>query len=112
MGIDAANAALEFASQLKIDPSICFGDDGWVVGDALGLGKGFSMMWNPPVATALMARNDQESLTAVGEAFKGEADTIGIKWLAPAQIRDTLRRAGGGSWESASVGAFWCEGGG
>ena len=55
------------------------------------------MMWNPPVATALMARNDQESLTAVGEAFKGEADTIGIKWLAPAQIRDTLRRAGGGS---------------
>mmetsp|Transcript_21239 Transcript_21239/g.25277 ORF Transcript_21239/g.25277 Transcript_21239/m.25277 type:complete len:86 (+) Transcript_21239:585-842(+) len=51
-------------------------------------------MWNPPAVTALMARNDQESLTAVGEAFKGAADNIGIKRLAPAEIGDTLRQGG------------------
>lgn len=94
VGVGSADAALEFASQLEVDPSICFGDDGGVVGDALGLEKGFGTMWNPPAVNAMMSRNDQESLTALGEAYKGAAENIGIKQLAPSQIKDTLRQGG------------------
>jgi len=94
VGVGTRDAALEFASQLQIDPSICFGDDGGSAGDALGLQKGFGTMWNPPAVSAMMKRNDQESLTALGEAFKGAADNIGIKNLAPVDIGDTLRQGG------------------
>lgn len=94
VGVGTADAALEFATQLQIDPSLCFGDDGGGAGDALGLGKGFGTMWNPPAVQALMARNDQESLTTVAEAYKGAADNIGLKRLAPAKIEDTLRQGG------------------
>lgn len=94
VGVGTGEAAEEFASQLGVDPAICFGDDGGAAGDALGLGKGFKTMWNPPAVNAMMERNDQESLTLLGEAYKGAADNIGIKNLAPAKIEDTLRQGG------------------
>ena len=51
-------------------------------------------MWNPPAVSAMMERNDQESLTALGEAYKSAADNIGIQSLAPKEIKDTLRQGG------------------
>lgn len=51
-------------------------------------------MWNPPAVDNMMGRNDQESLKALGEAYKNAADNIGIKNLAPTQIKDTLRQGG------------------
>lgn len=94
VGVGTAEAAAEFASQLDIDPSICFGDDGGTAGDALGLGKGFKTMWNPPAVDNMMSRNDEESLKELGMAYKGAADNIGIKNLAPSDIADTLRQGG------------------
>lgn len=94
IGVGTGEAAAEFANQLGIDPALCFGDDGGAVGDALGLEKGFKTMWNPPAVDNMMARNDQESLKTLGEAFKNAADNIGIQNLAPKQIKDTLRQGG------------------
>lgn len=94
VGVGTGEAAAEFAEQLDIDPALCFGDEGGAVGDALGLDKGFKTMWNPPAVENMMARNDQESLTALGEAYKAAADNIGIQNLAPKQIEDTLRQGG------------------
>ena len=90
----SGEAAAEFASQLNIDPALCFGDEDGVVGDTLSLEKGFSTMWNPPAVDNMMSRNDQDSLKALGKAYKGAADNIGIKNLAPTQIKDTLRQGG------------------
>ena len=42
----------------------------------------------------MMERNDQESLTDLGNAYKNAADNIGIQNLAPKQIKDTLRQGG------------------
>lgn len=94
VGVGSGEAAAEFAAQLDIDPSICFGDEGGSMGDALNLDQGFGTMWNPPAVQAMMSRNDQESLTALGEAYKSAADNIGIKKLAPPEIKDTLRQGG------------------
>mmetsp|Transcript_23642 Transcript_23642/g.36507 ORF Transcript_23642/g.36507 Transcript_23642/m.36507 type:complete len:117 (-) Transcript_23642:244-594(-) len=85
---------MEFATQLDIDPSLCFGDEGGAVGDSIGLEKGFSTMWNPPAVDAMMSRNDQESLTELGNAYKNAADNIGFQKLAPKKIADTLRQGG------------------
>jgi len=94
VGIGSAEAAKEFAVNLGIDPKLCFGDEGGAVGDVLGLGKGFKTMWNPPAVDNMMARNDQDSLKELGEAYKNAADSIGIKNLAPKKIEDTLRQGG------------------
>jgi len=94
VGIGSAEAAKEFAVNLGIDPKLCFGDEGGAVGDVLGLGKGFKTMWNPPAVDNMMARNDQDSLKELGEAYKNAADSIGIKNLAPKNIEDTLRQGG------------------
>jgi len=94
VGVGTAEAALEFATQLEIDASLCLGDENGVAGDALSLNKGFNTMWNPPVVQAMMDRNDEESLKALGESFKGAVDNIGIRQLAPAKIADTLRQGG------------------
>lgn len=94
VGVGTSEAAAEFASQLGIDPKLCFGDEDGVAGDALQLGKGFNTMWNPPAVNKMMDRNDEDSLKALGEAYKGAADNIGIKNLAPAKIKDTLRQGG------------------
>lgn len=95
MGIGTSEAANEFASQLGIDPSICFADNDGEVGDALGLEKGFKTMWNPPAVQNLMERNDQESLTFLGEAYKAGAENVGgFQNLAPKKIEDTLRQGG------------------
>jgi len=56
--------------------------------------KGINTMWNPPAVGEMMKRNDQESLTALGEAYKAAADNIGIQQLAPTNIEDTLRQGG------------------
>lgn len=92
VGVGTSEAAAEFASQLDIDPSICFGDDSGSAGDALGLGKGFKTMWNPPAVDNMMSRNDEQSLKKLGMAYKEAADNIGIKNLAPSDISDTLRQ--------------------
>lgn len=42
----------------------------------------------------MMERNDEESLKALGEAYKQAADSIGIQNLAPKKIQDTLRQGG------------------
>jgi AhpC/TSA antioxidant enzyme len=94
VGVGTGQAAAEFAEQLGIDPALCFGDEGGAAGDVLGLEKGFNTMWNPPAVKNMMARNDQASLTALGEAYKNAADNIGIQNLAPKQIKDTLRQGG------------------
>lgn len=94
VGVGTGEAAAEFAKQLGIDPSLCFGDEGGAVGEELGLAKGFKTMWNPPAVENMMARNDQESLTVLGEAYKNAADNIGIQNLAPKKIEDTLRQGG------------------
>ena len=94
VGVGTAQAANEFATQLGIDPSLCFGDDGGAAGDVLGLTKGFDTMWNPPVVETMMARNDNASLAALGEAYKTAAGNIGIRNLTPERIEDTLRQGG------------------
>jgi len=94
VGVGTGEAAAEFAKQLDIDPSLCFGDEGGSVGDALQLEKGFQTMWNPPAVNQMMERNDQTSLQELGLAYKSAADSIGIKNLAPKDIQDTLRQGG------------------
>jgi len=94
IGVGTAEAASEFADKLHIDPKLVFGDEGGAVGDVLGLNKGFKSMWNPPAVDKMMARNDQESLTVLGEAYKSAADNIGFQRLAPKKIEDTLRQGG------------------
>lgn len=94
VGVGTSDAAAEFAAQLDVDPTLCFGDEGGAAGDALELKKGFGTMWNPPAVNTMMERNDEESLKALGEAYKAAADNIGIKNLAPKDINDTLRQGG------------------
>lgn len=94
IGVGTGEAAAEFAKELGIDPSLCFGDDGGVTGDSLGLKQGFGSMWNPPAVSTMMERNDEESLKALGEAYKNAADNIGFAKLAPKDIKDTLRQGG------------------
>ena len=87
-------AAREFASQLNLNSDYCFADDGAQVGQALGLEQGFNSMWNPPAVSSMMERNDETSLKALGEAYKGAADSIGFQKLAPPDMKDTLRQGG------------------
>eukprot|EP00986_Skeletonema_menzelii_P019879 scaffold29463_cov148-Skeletonema_menzelii.AAC.4 len=94
VGVGTGEAAAEFAKELGIDPKLCFGDDGGVAGDNLGLQQGFNTMWNPPAVSTMMERNDEDSLKALGEAYKNAADNIGIQKLAPKDIKDTLRQGG------------------
>jgi hypothetical protein len=94
VGVGSGQAATQFSEQLGIDPSLCFGDEGGAAGDSIGLEKGVGTMWNPPAVDAMMARNDETSLKALGEAYKGAADTIGIQNLAPKKLQDTLRQGG------------------
>lgn len=94
VGVGTREAALEFASRLDVDPAFCFGDEGGIAGDALGLEKGFGTMWNPGAVGEMMGRNDKESLMGLGEAYKGAADGIGIRNLAPRDVGDTLRQGG------------------
>lgn len=94
IGVGSGEAAAEFASELGIDPSLCFGDEGGAAGDALNLKQGIGTMWNPPAVSAMMDRNDETSLKALGEAYKSAADNIGIQNLAPKDMKDTLRQGG------------------
>lgn len=94
IGVGSGEAAAEFASELNIDPAMCFGDEGGAAGDVLNLKQGIGTMWNPPAVSTMMDRNDEESLKALGEAYKNAADNIGIQNLAPKQIKDTLRQGG------------------
>ncbi|KAL7527023.1 hypothetical protein ACHAWF_002002 [Thalassiosira exigua] len=94
IGVGTSEAAAEFAAQLGVDPTMCFGDEGGAVGDALDLKKGVGTMWNPPAVNSMMDRNDEQSLKALGEAYKAAADNIGIQNLAPKDIKDTLRQGG------------------
>mmetsp|Transcript_11276 Transcript_11276/g.20658 ORF Transcript_11276/g.20658 Transcript_11276/m.20658 type:complete len:131 (-) Transcript_11276:233-625(-) len=94
VGVGTDVAAAEFAEQLGIDPRLCFGDEGGAAGDALDLKQGFGTMWNPPAVSSMMERNDEDSLKFLGEAYKNAADNIGIKNLAPKDIKDTLRQGG------------------
>jgi len=94
VGVGSGEAAAEFAAQLGVDPTACFGDDGGAAGDALDLKRGFPTMWNPPAVGTMMERNDEASLQALGEAYKSAADNLGLKNLAPREIQDTLRQGG------------------
>ena len=94
VGIGDAQAALEFATQLNIDPSLCFGDEGGSAGDTLGLEKGFSTMWNPQAVNEMMERNEKENLEDLGAAYKQAIDNVGFKGLAPKDAKDTLRQGG------------------
>jgi len=94
VGVGSAAAASEFATQLGVSPSICFGDEDGVVGESLELLKGVGTMWNPPAVGKMMERNNQESLTLLGQSYKKAADNIGIQKLAPTNIEDTLRQGG------------------
>jgi len=94
VGVGSGAAAAEFAAQLGVAPAACFGDEGGAAGDALELRQGFRTMWNPPAVGAMMERNDEDSLKVLGEAYKNAADNIGIKNLAPKEIKDTLRQGG------------------
>lgn len=94
IGVGSGEAAAEFASELGIDPALCFGDEGGSAGDVLNLKQGFGTMWNPPAVSTMMDRNDEESLKALGEAYKNAADNIGIQNLAPKEMKDTLRQGG------------------
>ena len=51
-------------------------------------------MWNPSAVDAMMNRNNEDSLKAIGEAYKSAADTIGFQKLAPANMKDTLKQGG------------------
>lgn len=64
------------------------------MGKSIGLQAGFQTMWNPPAVNAMMSRNDEASLKALGEAYKSAADSIGIQNLAPPDIKDTLQQGG------------------
>lgn len=94
IGIGSADAAKEFATQLEIDPSVCFGDEGGAAGDALALEKGLKTMWNPSAVNEMMTRNDKEALEDLGNAYKNAADNVGFKNLAPKDAKDTLRQGG------------------
>jgi hypothetical protein len=94
VGIGSADAAKEFATQLDIDPSICFGDDGGAVGDVVGLEKGIKTMWNPSVVKEMTTRNDEEALKDLGNAYKNAIDNVGFQGLAPKDTKDTLRQGG------------------
>jgi len=94
IGIGSAEAAKEFATQLNIDPSVCFGDEGGAVSDVLGLEKGLKTMWNPSVVKAMTTRNDKEELEDLGNAYKNAIDNVGFKGLAPKDTNDTLRQGG------------------
>lgn len=94
IGVGSGEAAAEFATQLSVDPKCCFGDVNGESNEALQLQKGMNTMWNPPAVTKMMKRNDQDSLTALAEAYKAAVDTIGIQQLAPPNIQDTLRQGG------------------
>lgn len=94
VGIGSSTAVQEFSSQLGIDPKLCFADENGVMGDALGLDRGFQTMWNPPAVQNMMGRNDEDSLKALGESYKGAVDNIGFKQLAPVELQDTLRQGG------------------
>lgn len=88
-------AVQEFASQLNIDPALCYADDGGEVGDVLQLQKGMNTMWNPPAVNNMMERNDEYSLKALGESYKAAADNVGgFQKLAPDNMKDTLRQGG------------------
>jgi hypothetical protein len=94
VGVGTAQAANEFATQLNINPKLCFGDEGGAMGDALGLNQGVKTMWNPAAVNAMMSRNDQESLTELGNAYKMAIDNVGIKTIMPVDMKDTLRQGG------------------
>lgn len=94
VGIGTGEAAREFANQLGISEELCFGDEGAAVGEVIGLDKGFKTMWNPTAVDNMRARNDENSLKALGEAYKNAADNIGFKNLAPKDMQDTLRQGG------------------
>jgi hypothetical protein len=94
VGVGTAQAANEFATQLNINPKLCFGDEGGAMGDALGLNQGVKTMWNPAAVNAMMSRNDQESLTDLGNAYKIAIDNVGIKTIMPSDMKDTLRQGG------------------
>jgi len=94
VGIGTAEAAKEFATQLDIDPAVCFGDEGGSVGDALALEKGLKTMWNPSVVGEMQTRNDKEELEALGNSYKNAIDNVGFQGLAPKDTKDTLRQGG------------------
>lgn len=94
VGVGTSDAALEFATQLEIDPALCFGDEGGVAGETLGLDKGLGTMWNPPAVNQMMSRNDKEALEDLGKAYKAAVDNVGFQNLAPKDARDTLRQGG------------------
>ena len=94
VGVGTGEAAAEFARELNVDPALCYGDVGGAAGDALELRRGLGTMWNPPAVSNMMERNDEGSLKAVGEAYKSAADRIGIRNLAPENVKDTLRQGG------------------
>jgi len=94
VGIGSADAAKEFATQLDIDPSVCFGDEAGAMGDALGLEKGIKTMWNPAAVNEMTSRNDKEALADLGNAYKNAVDNVGFKNLAPKDTKDTLRQGG------------------
>jgi hypothetical protein len=93
-GIGSSLAVQEFASNLDIDPALCFADEGGEAGDVLGLGKGFKTMWNPSAIDTMMGRNDEESLKALGESYKSAIDNVGFQKLAPPNMMDTFRQGG------------------
>jgi len=94
VGIGSALAVQEFASNLAIDPTLCFADEGGMAGEVLGLGKGFQTMWNPAAIDTMMGRNDEESLKALGESYKAAIDKVGFQKLAPPNMMDTFRQGG------------------
>jgi len=94
VGIGSADAAKEFATQLDIDPTMCFGDEGGAMGDTLGLEKGIKTMWNPSAVNQMTSRNDKEALEDLGNAYKSALDNVGFKNLAPKDTKDTLRQGG------------------
>ena len=94
VGVGSGEAAAQFANELGIDPALCFGDEGGAAGDVLDLKQGLGTMWNPPAVSTMMERNDQDSLKAVGEAYKNAADNIGIQNLTPKDMKDTMRQGG------------------
>jgi len=94
VGIGSAEAAKEFATQLDLDPSTCFGDEGGAMGDALGLEKGLKTMWNPAAVNEMTSRNDKQQLEDLGNAYKNAVDNVGFKNLAPKDTKDTLRQGG------------------
>jgi hypothetical protein len=58
------------------------------------LEQGIKTMWNPKAVNNLMSRNDQDSLTELGNSYKNAADSLGIQKLMPKDTKDTLRQGG------------------